>query len=109
MSNSTGKLGKRGFVLGVITAVLAMLPLISVWFLVITSWLVPLLAVIGLVLGVIAYVKKQPKAIHAVVACVAAFALFVFVNNSDAVEKKAEKAAAGLVKDAIDDYNRYDD
>ena len=109
MSNSIGKLGKKGFVLGIVAAVLAILPLISVWFLVITSWLVPLLAIIGLVLGVIAYIKKQPKAIHALVACAVGFGLFVFVNNSDVVEKKAEKAAAGLVKDAIDDYNRYDD
>ena len=85
------------------------MPFISVWFLMITSWLVPLLSVIALVLGIIAYVKKQPKALHAIIAAVLSFGLFVVVNRSDIVERKAEDAAAGAVGVAVREANRLQD
>ena len=91
-----GGLGKASFVLGIIAVIFALLPVLSPWFMVI-SWLVYVIAFVGVILGVIAILKKQQKAILGTALCVAAVVAFILIGNSDwMAERTLESAASAL-------------
>jgi hypothetical protein len=94
---STG-LAKAGKVLGIIGLILALLPLLSGWFLLLT-WLSYVLGAIGLVLAIIAFVKKQNGAIIGIVLCAASIVLPICLKNTYA-EKAAESAANAIESSA---------
>ncbi len=101
MEKVNGKLGKASLVLGIIAVIFTLLPLLSVWFLVISSWLVWLLVAIGLILGIFAVIKKQNKSIAGLVANILAIILYFVVLNSDAMAERAAKDAANVIDTAI--------
>lgn len=85
-------------VLGVISLILALLPLVSGWFLMI-SWLIYILAPLGLIFGIIAIVKKQPKAVVATIVCAVALLLPLLLDKTyeDAAMKSVDNALSFTV------------
>lgn len=107
MSTKTaGGLGKAAFVLGIISVVLALLPVLSAWFLVI-NWLVFLTAGVGIILGVIAIMKNQQKAITGTALNVIAIVAYLLLVNSDFMAKKAVEDVASTAGTAIEMANKY--
>lgn len=94
-----GGLGKASVVLGVISLVLALLPLMSGWFLMI-SWLMYLTVGLGLLLGIIAVVKKQSNAIVGIVLNVVALVMPFFLAETYAERglESASKATSGMLE-----------
>ncbi len=91
-----GKLGKCSFIFGIIAVVVALLPYLSTWFLLV-SWLTYIFGAVGIILGVIAFVKKQQKAILGLVLCLASCVGYYFISNSDYIAKKSVENAAEAV------------
>lgn len=79
MSNSNGSLGKAGMIIGIIATVFAFLPMLSVWFWFLSSWMVPVLVVVGGILAGIGMAKKQDNGFAGVLANVVAVALYIIV------------------------------
>ena len=90
------KLGKCSFVFGIIAVIFALLPYLSTWFLII-SWLSYLFGIIGLILGVIAAVKKQKKAITGIILCIVACVGYYFIVNSEYIVEQAAKDATEAI------------
>lgn len=69
-----GGLCKAAFVLGIISIVFALLPLLSAWFMFLTA-INYILTPVGLICGIIALVKSQntTKSVIGIVLCVLAF------------------------------------
>lgn len=116
-NQNPGKLGKAAFVLGIIALVFVFLPFISVWF-VFLNWLAIPLAGVGIILGVLAVVKKQQKAILGLALCVIAAIAYPLVLKSDALQKKAVEDTAKVagavanmagqhVQSNINNYTNY--
>lgn len=106
-----GKLGLWSLILGVVAVVIALLPFLSTWFLLL-SWLLWVLAPVAILLGIFGIVKNQKKSIAGVVAAVVAIAAYFFVLNSDYIAQQAAEDAAkagaavvGAAYDAADDYD----
>ena len=80
MSNSNGSLGKAGLVIGIVAAVLIVIPMfIPVLYVALSSWLVPILVVVGSILAGIGMAKKQDNGFAGVLANVVAVALYIIV------------------------------
>ena len=92
-NQNPGKLGKAAFVLGIIALVFSLSPFLSTWF-IILNWLAIPIAVVGLILGVIAVVKQQQKAILGLVLCIVAAGAYPLVLKTDYVQKKTVENAA---------------
>ena len=112
-NQNPGKLGKAAVVLGIIALVFTLLPFISVWF-VFLNWLAIPTAGVGIILGIIAVVKKQQKAILGLALCVIAAIAYPLVLKSDALQKKAAEdvaqagaAISGIATDAAKSYGNY--
>lgn len=110
-----GGFGKSTFVLGIIAVIMALLPLLSAWFLLI-NWLLWIVAIVGVVLGVVGIVKNQQKAIVGTALNVLAVILYIVIGNSDFMAEKAAKdvsstvkVAADMSKNAYDAYDDYED
>ena len=112
-NQNPGKLGKAAVVLGIIALVFTLLPFISVFF-VFLNWLAIPTAGVGIILGVIAVVKKQQKAILGLALCVIAAIAYPLVLKSDALQKKAVEdtakvagAIGNMATDAAKSYGNY--
>ncbi|MBQ4291128.1 MAG: hypothetical protein II752_00115 [Muribaculaceae bacterium] len=90
-------------VLGIIALVLAILPFISAWWLLL-SWLVWILAILGIVFGVVALVKKQDKGIGLAINVVA-IVLYFFSAKAAATEA-ANALASGEGNALIEELNK---
>ncbi len=95
-----GGLGKASYVLGIIAVIFALLPVLSPWFLVI-SWLVYVVAIVGAILGVIAIVKKQQKAILGTALCVVSVVAFMLIVSSDWMAKRSAESAASAIENTM--------
>ena len=116
-NQNPGKLGKAAFVLGIIALVFSLSPFLSTWF-IILNWLAIPIAGVGIILGVLAVVKKQQKAILGLALCVIAAIAYPLVLKSDALQKKAvedtAKVAGAVVnmagqhaQQSINNYGNY--
>jgi hypothetical protein len=101
-----GGLGKAAFVMGIISVILALLPMFSAFFLLI-NWLVFVTAAVGIILGVLAITKNQQKAIVGTALNVIAIIAYLILVNSDFMAEKAAKDAAGAVKGAVEYSSKY--
>ena len=116
-NQNPGKLGKAAFVLGIIALVFSLSPFLSTWF-IILNWLAIPIAGVGIILGVLAVVKKQQKAILGLALCVIAAIAYPLVLKSDALQKKAVEDTAKVagavanmagqhVQSNINNYTNY--
>ena len=92
-NQNPGKLGKAAFVLGIIALVFSLSPFLSTWF-IILNWLAIPIAGVGIILGVLAVVKKQQKAILGLALCVIAAIAYPLVLKTDYIQKKTVENAA---------------
>ena len=103
-----GGLGKAAFVMGIISVILALLPMFSAFFLLI-NWLVFVTAAVGIILGVLAITKNQQKAIVGTALNVIAIIAYFILVNSDFMAEKAAEDAADAVKGAVELSSNYSD
>lgn len=96
-----GALGSCSFAFGIISIILAVLPLISAWFLAI-NWLLWIFAVIGLILGIVGIIKNQKKSIAGSVLCVLSVVAYFVLLNSDFMAEKAVEDVANTTKSLIE-------
>lgn len=98
MENQKVKEGwsKASMVLGIIAMVIALLPLMSGWFLLL-MWINYLVVPAGVICGVIALIKSQnmKKTIIGLALCVVAFSL-PYIMAESYVESVAESAAGAI-------------
>ena len=101
MSNSNGSLGKAGFVIGIVAAVLVVIPMfIPVLYFALSSWLVPILVIVGAILSGIAMSNKQEKATLGLIFNVGTIVLYIigwfvaYAMAASAVVSAASSAAS---------------
>ena len=106
MSNSNGSLGKAGLVIGIVAAVLVVIPMfIPVLYVALSSWLVPILIVVGSILAGIGMANKQEKATLGLIFCVGTIVLYII--GWYVAQAMAVSAVESAVSSAASSYGSY--